>query len=156
MIALIAAVAKNGCIGKNNQLPWHLPEDLKRFKELTTGHTVLMGRKTWESIPDKFRPLPQRKNIVLTRQEHFQVPVDVEKYAMLDQALAKHQAEDIFVIGGAEIYQQAFAYANQLYITEVAQEVDGDVFFPTIDKTMWKETSRETRDGFSFVTYKYL
>ncbi|MSR85205.1 dihydrofolate reductase [Candidatus Uhrbacteria bacterium] len=153
-ISLIAAVAKNGCIGKNNQLPWSLPEDLRHFKELTTGHSVLMGRKTWESIPEKFRPLPNRKNIVLTRQEDYQVPSGVDCYTTLDEALRVHQAENIFVIGGAEIYQQALPLAHKLYLTEVDQTIDGDAFFPCINQTDWKETAREPHEGFSFITYE--
>lgn len=153
-LTLIAAVAKNGCIGKDGRLPWRIPEDLKRFKMLTTGHTVLMGRKTWESIPEKFRPLPDRTNIVLTKQTDYDLPVDVERFDSLEKALAAHQfEEDVFVIGGARIYEQTMGAADRLMITEVDQTIEGDAFFPKIDPEQWLETEREPHDGFAFVTY---
>ena len=154
MISLIAAIAQNNCIGKANLLPWHLPEDLKHFKELTTGKTVLMGRKTWESIPEKFRPLPIRKNIVITTQSDFIVPEGVEIYHAINDAILAHTNEGIFIIGGATIYTQTIDLADTLYITHVHQVVDGDAFFPDIDQNIWKETERENHENFSFVTYK--
>ena len=153
MLSLIAAMAKNNCIGKGNQLPWHIPEDLKHFKELTSGKIVLMGRKTWESIPEKFRPLPKRANIVITRQKDFPVPAGVEVYQEITTALTAHPNEEIMVIGGAEIYRQTINNADRLYITEVEQTIDGDAYFPTIDPALWRETERENHEGFSFVTY---
>ncbi len=153
MITLIAAVAQNGCIGKNGALPWRIPEHMKHFKELTIGHVVVMGRKTWESIPKKFRPLPNRTNIVVTRQTDYIVPDGVETYPSIDDACAAHATATIFIIGGSEIYKQTIDKADRLEITEVAQHVDGDVFFPTIDPKIWKETKREPHDGFTFVTY---
>jgi dihydrofolate reductase len=155
-VSLIAAVADNGCIGKKNQLPWYLPEDLKRFKQLTTGKVVLMGRRTWESLPEKFRPLPNRTNVVITRQPNFTVPAGVEVYPDITAALQKHSGDELFIIGGAEIYKQTIGAADTLFITEVHQTIDGDAFFPTIDKAAWKETSRENFAGFSFVTYSKL
>lgn len=152
-VALIAAVADNGCIGKKNQLPWYIPEDLKRFKQLTAGKVVLMGRKTWESLPEKFRPLPNRVNVVITRQGNFSVPAGVEVFSDIPSALEKHSSADVFIIGGAEIYKQTMAKADSLHITEVKQTIDGDAFFPAIDKTIWKEISRENFSTFSFVTY---
>lgn len=154
MIALVAAVAENNCIGKSNTLPWYLPEDLKHFKKLTTGKIVLMGRKTWDSIPEKVRPLPNRKNIVVTTQTNFVVPEGVEVFHTIDNALAAHHNEDIMIMGGANIYAQTIDLADTLYITHINQTVDGDAFFPEIDKTIWKETEREDHDGFSFVVYK--
>ncbi len=154
MLTLIAAIASNSCIGKDNALPWRLPEDMKRFKELTTGHTVLMGRKTWESIPQKFRPLPDRKNVVITRQTDYAVPEGVEVHGTIQSALARHTNEHIFVIGGAEIYAQTIGIADRLEITHVDQTVDGDAYFPQIDPAVWKEVAREVREGFSFVTYE--
>lgn len=154
MISLIAAISENNCIGKDNLLPWHLPEDLKHFKELTTGKTVLMGRKTWESIPEKFRPLPNRKNIVITTQSDFIVPEGVEIYHAINDAISAHTNEDIFIIGGATIYTQTINLADTLYITHVHQVVDGDAFFPSIDQNIWKETERKNHENFSFVTYK--
>ena len=156
MLSLIAAIAENNCIGKNNSLPWHIPEDLKHFKEITSGKIVLMGRKTWESIPEKFRPLPKRTNIVITRQKDFSVPAGVEVYQEIEPALAAHPDEEIVVIGGAEIYRQTVDWADRLYITEVDQTVDGDAFFPEIAPTLWKEVEREKYDGFSFVNYQRI
>lgn len=154
MISLIAAVADNNCIGKNNQLPWYLPEDLKHFRKLTTGKVVVMGRKTWESIPAERKPLPQRVNVVITRQENFPVPAEVEVYGELNAALSAHRNDDVWIIGGAELYRQTLPLADRLFITRVHQAVDGDVFFPSIDMNIWKETEREDHDGFSFVTYQ--
>lgn len=153
MLVLIAAVANNSCIGHNGTLPWHLPEDLAHFKAITAGHTVLMGRTTWESLPTKFRPLPGRKNLVISRQTNYPVPAGVEVYGSIETALQAHQAETIFVIGGANIYAQTINLADQLYITHVHQTVSGDAFFPPIDQNVWQETDREDHPGFSFVTY---
>ncbi len=157
-IALIAAVSQDGCIGKDRQLPWHLPEDLKHFKELTMGKTVLMGRKTWDSIPERFRPLPGRKNVVVTRQPNFTVAdPNVFIYHDLPSALKAHHAEEICVIGGAEIYAQTIDHADTLYITEVHQMIEnGTAFFPVIDRERWKETAREPHNTFSFVTYQRI
>lgn len=153
-VILVAGVAKNGCIGKDGHLPWHLPEDMKHFKELTMGKTVVMGRKTWESLPEKFRPLPDRKNIVITRQEDYSVPEGVVVSSDLGDILDLHFDEDICVIGGAEIYKLALPRATDLELTEVDQEVEGDVFFPKFNKAEWQEVSREARDGFAFVHYQ--
>lgn len=153
-LSLIAGISKNNCIGKNGQLPWNIPEDLKHFREMTAGKTVLMGRKTWESLPEKFRPLPKRTNIIITRQTDYPVPVGVEVYATIDEATAKHPDEEIMVIGGAEIYRQTIAKADTLYMTHIDQTVDGDAFFPEIDLNVWKEQEREDHEGYSFVTYK--
>lgn len=153
MLALFAAISTNNCIGKNNDLPWHLPEDLKRFKALTSGHVVLMGRKTWESIPEKFRPLPKRKNIVITRQENYSVPEGVDCFSSIDAALDAYSNHMVFSIGGGEIYRQTIEKADELYITHVDQHVDGDAFFPEIDENVWEEIERDERDGFAFVRY---
>lgn len=153
MISLIAAIAQNNCIGKNNTLPWHIPEDFKHFKTVTKGHPVLMGRKTWESLPEKSRPLPNRKNIVITRQTDYVVPEGVERFHTVEEAVAAHPNEEIMVIGGAEIYRQTIGIADTLYITHVNQTVDGDAFFPEINRTVWQEKEREDHEGFSFVTY---
>lgn len=151
-ITIIAAVADNGCIGKNGELPWYLPEDLKRFKRLTVGKVVVMGRKTWESLPEKVRPLPERTNVVITRQASYPLPEGVERYASLEAAFAAHASDQVMVMGGADIYRQALPSAQTLALTRVHQTVDGDVFFPSIDTTVWKETEREDHEGYSFVT----
>ena len=154
MLSLIAAISENNCIGKNNTLPWNIPEDMKHFKDITSGNVVLMGRNTWESIPEKFRPLPNRKNIVVTRKENYVVPEGVELYSSIEEPLDKYKKENLFVIGGASIYKQTIDKADTLYITEVHRQVDGDAFFPEIDKQVWQEKSREKHDGFDFVLYK--
>jgi dihydrofolate reductase len=153
-LSLIAAVARNRVIGKDGALPWYLPEDLKRFKQLTMGNVVVMGRKTWESIPKKFRPLPDRTNVVVTRQPDYPVPKDVERFASIDEALAAHRDDKLYVIGGAELYRQTIDRAEALEITELDRNAEGDVLFPVIDPLVWHETEREPRDGFSFVTYR--
>ncbi len=153
-IALIAAVAENNCIGKDGKLPWHIPEDLAHFKSLTAGKIVLMGRKTWESLPEKFRPLPNRLNLVITRQTDFLVPAGVEKYSDIATALATHKNEDVMIIGGAEIYRATIDLADTLYITHVPKTVDGDAFFPAINESIWKKTNIESHGAFDFVTYQ--
>lgn len=152
-IIIIAAVAKNRVIGRDNQLLWSIPEDMKHFKELTQGHPVIMGRKTWESIPVKFRPLPNRKNIIISRQTDFISPGGYLAHS-LDEALSKViDSPTVFIIGGGEIYAQAMTIATRLEITEVKQEPDGDAWFPEIDLTYWKKEKEVYREGYSFVTY---
>ncbi len=152
MITLVVAAADNGVIGKAGAIPWRLPEDMKRFKALTLGHTVVMGRKTWDSLPPKFRPLPGRRNVVVTRDERWE-GAGAEAQS-LGHALAI--AGDIFVIGGGEIYQAALARADRIELTEVHADIDGDAHF-TFDRAQWRETAREdhvSADGlaYSFVT----
>lgn len=153
-ITLIAGIAKNNCIGKNGTLPWHIPEDLKHFKKLTTGKIVLMGRKTWESLPEKFRPLPNRKNIVITRQQAYTVPDSVEVYNNIPDAFAAHKNSDMMIIGGGEIYKKTIDLAHYLEITHVHQTVEGDAFFPDIDPNTWIPIQEEHHNDYSFITYK--
>lgn len=156
-LSLIAAVAKNSCIGANNQLPWNIPEDMKHFKEITEGKIVMMGRKTFESILSYLsKPLPDRKNIVISHNVDYKVPAGVEIFSNWEEAVKKYANEEIFVIGGASLYEQTIASADKLYITQVDREVDGDTFFPTIDDGVWKKTSEEKHSGFNFVTYKKI
>lgn len=156
MITIIVAVGKDNVIGKANSLPWHIPEDLKRFKALTVGNTVVMGRKTYESIVARLgKPLPDRKNVVVTRENNFSVQEDVDLYYSLEEALAAHP-EDLFVIGGAEVYRQMMDRADRLLVTEVAGDHDGDVFFPVIDPAVWQEVSREPHEGYAFVKYERM
>ena len=156
-LALVFAVARNGPIGANGRLPWHLPDDLKRFRALTTGHTVVMGRKTWASLP---RALPGRQNVVVTRDHAFRAPgADVAH--SLDEALdIATMPPPVFCIGGAELYASALPRASVLHLTEIDRDFEGDVRLPPIDRTQWRETSREPGrlagpDGFdyAFVTY---
>ena len=158
-IVIIAAVASNRVIGRDNQLIWNIPEDMAHFKALTQGHTVLMGRKTWESLPPRFRPLPGRRNIVVSRQPDYAAP-GAELAGSLEAGLALAAAnETVFVIGGAEIYQQAFAVADRLEITAVDLAPDGDSWFPEIAAADWLEAAKktppsQTGTGFSFVSYR--
>ncbi len=159
MLSLIAAVARNGVIGKDNQLLWHLPGDMRHFRETTRGKPVIMGRKTWESLPEKFRPLPGRLNVVVSRNADYDAPGAVLA-ASLEEAMAKAEnAEEIFVIGGAELYNQALPLANRLYLTELANDFAGDSWFPAILPGEWQEVSRsqpveEAGLSYAFVVYQ--
>jgi len=130
MISIIVAYAKGRVIGKNGTIPWHLPNDSQYFKRTTTGHTVVMGRKTFESLR---RPLPNRRNVVLTSSRTFAAP-DVEVVHCVDDVLALGNRDDVFIIGGESIYRQFVEVADRLYITEIDVEVDGDTFFPEWDR----------------------
>ena len=160
-ISIIVAIARNRAIGFENKLLYWLPNDLKRFKALTTGHTIIMGRKTFESLPKG--ALPNRRNIVLTRQD-IQFP-GAERYASLEAALSRCQAdEEVFIIGGASVYQEAFPLADTLYITHIEDTPEkADAFFPEIDPSIWKETGRENHSidekhlyPYSFVDYRRI
>ena len=141
MISAVVAIAKNNVIGNVNDLPWYLPADLRHFKELTTGHSVVMGRKTLESIIARLgKPLPNRQNFVITRSGTTSVP-DVSALHSPEDILSIQN--DLFIIGGAEIYRQTLSMINRLYITEIDAEVAGDTFFPEIDYSQWQEVSRE-------------
>lgn len=154
MISIIIAISKNNCIGKDGKLPWHIPEDMQHFKQLTLGKVVVMGRKTWESLPEKFRPLPDRKNVIISRQTDYAVPPGVEIFNSLDQALAAHGSDEVMVMGGAQIYAQALERAQKLYVTHINREVqECAAFFPAIDPNIWQETDRANHPDFSFVTY---
>jgi len=157
-LILIAAVANNRIIGKDGQIPWRIPEDMKRFKELTIGHPVIMGRKTYDSLPERFRPLPERTNIVVSRTKDARnYPPDVLVYDDIDEAIrvGKKVNDLIYVIGGQQIYGQTIDLADRLEITEIHRYVEGDAIFPRIDKNRWRETFRENHDDFSFVTYEH-
>jgi len=156
-LAIIAAVAKNNVIGKSNSLPWYLPEDLKRFKQLTTGKTVLMGRKTYESVINRLgKPLPNRKNVVITSQVDYSVSEGVIVYNDLNKALDELKNDEVLISGGAKIYEQTIDLVDKLYITHINREVDGDVLFPKIDLNKWKKISEERHEGFSFVEYERI
>lgn len=145
-LSLIAALGRDRAIGKDNQLLWNIPEDLKHFKVLTSGHPVIMGRKTWESIPEKFRPLPGRANIVVTRQGEYVAPGAQTTSSIeeaLEQARTADGADELFVIGGAELYAQALPFADRLYLTLVASDAEGDTFFPDYS-AFTKEISKES------------
>ena len=142
-LILIAAVADNGVIGRDNALPWRLKADLQRFRQLTLGHAVLMGRNTWASLG---RPLPQRRNLVVTRQT--ELPCDgAEVFGDIDTALASCDGGTCFVIGGAQIYAQLIDRASRLEITQVRAEIEGDTCFPPIDADRFVETGRSHHDA---------
>ena len=157
-VKLIFARAANGVIGAGNAIPWHLPEDLARFKKLTLGHPVIMGRKTWDSLPARFRPLPGRRNIVLTRQTGWHAD-GAEVAHSIDEALEQcRDASEAWVIGGAEIYAQALPHASAVEVTEIEQDFEGDAMAPPLGPE-WQLTARDRRrsaDGlpFSFVSYR--
>ena len=153
-LSLIAAVARNGAIGKGNALLWREPEDLRHLRRVTMGFPVIMGRKTWESLPPRFRPLPGRRNVVITRSADWHAD-GAEAAASIDAALALVAGtEKAFVIGGAQIYALALPLASELVLTEIELDLDGDTFFPAWDRTQFMRTARDQREGYSFVTYK--
>jgi len=150
-VTLIAAVGRNGVIGADNDMPWRIPEDFAFFKRTTMGHPMVMGRKTFDSIG---RVLPGRRTIVVTRQPDWMHP-DVETAHSLTEALSlAGPADEVFVCGGGQVYVDAMPYAQRLLITEVDQSPEGDVRFPDIDISEWREVSREAHDGFSWVAYE--
>jgi dihydrofolate reductase len=157
-INLIFARAANGVIGKNNSMPWHLPEDLAHFKRLTQGSPVIMGRKTWDSLPPRFRPLPGRSNIVITRQVDWQAAGASRANSLPEALQLSGDVPEVWVIGGAEIYRQAEPLAQRAEVTEIAQDFEGDAYAPTLGSG-WTETARESHLSatgltFSFVTYQ--
>lgn len=157
MSAIIVAMAENRTIGIENTLPWHLSADLKKFREVTTGHTIIMGRKTYDSIG---RPLPKRRSIVITRQKGLEIE-GCEVVNSIEEALELSRNEKAFIIGGEQIYRQSLSLVDELYITKVQAEVQGDAFFPEFDESSWslveeeKFTADEKNDhNFSFQVYK--
>lgn len=154
MISLIAAISTNYVIGKDNCLPWHLPNDLIRFKEVTMGKIVVMGRKTWESIG---KPLPGRLNIVLTKDEKFEaegakVSHDIASILSLSTSIK----DEIFIIGGAQIYEKFLPYADFIYLTVVHTQVEGDAFFPRLDPFQWEVMSSEVHPADKANPYKHV
>jgi dihydrofolate reductase len=144
MISIIVATGDNNVIGKDNALIWHLPADMKFFKDKTTGHCIITGRKNYESIPEKFRPLPNRTNIVITRQPDYKAPGTII-VGSVDKAIdtAKQtNDEEIFIIGGAEIFRQSLHLTDRIYLTKIYHSFEGDVFFPELNKDEWKEVAR--------------
>lgn len=159
-LVLIAAVARNRVVGDGEKMPWHLPEDLKYFRTQTAGSPVLMGRKTWDSLPPRFRPLPGRRNLVLSRQADWQAE-GAERVARLGDVLNLPSATgQLFVIGGAQVWAEALPLADELRLTEIDRDCAGTVHFPAVDAAQFVEVSRETHRAappndfdFAFVTY---
>ena len=152
-VALIVAMSEDGTIADKGKIPWHISDDLKRFKRLTMGHPLIMGRKTYESIG---KPLLGRTNIVLTRRSAFAAPPEVLKFDSLDAALehCRQQREElVFVIGGGDVYRQTLPLADKLFVTEVHRRVSGDTEFPEYDRSQWIEIAREDGPECSFVEY---
>lgn len=157
-LSLVAAVARGGVIGRGGTIPWRLPEDMAHFRAVTMGHPVVMGRRTWDSLPERFRPLPGRRNIVVTRNPTWQAD-GAERAGSVDEALLLVEDDaQVFVIGGAEVYAAALPLADELVLTEIDLQVEGDVFFPPWDRDAFTEVERRpgvSRDGtpLAFVTY---
>lgn len=154
-LSLIVALANNNVIGINNTLPWHLPEDLKRFRSLTTGHHIIMGRKTYESLG---RLLPGRTTVIVTRNKNYKLEGALIAHSLESAVALCKNDDEVFLIGGAELYQDGLKFADKLYITEVDLSVEGDAYFPEFDLNLWLETSREALTSaqglpFSYVTY---
>ena len=161
-ISIIAALSENFVIGSNNDLPWHLPDDMAFFKSKTKGHPVIMGRKNYESIPHSWRPLPNRENIVITRDLAYQAEGCNVVHSLeeaIDLAIGI-DSNEIFIIGGGDVYKQGLPIATRMYLTEIEAEVGGDVFFPQFDRSEWTEINRKLHPAdskhiysFSFVEY---
>lgn len=152
---IIAAVSENRVIGKDGDIPWHIPEDLKHFREVTTGNPVIMGKTTFYSLPKEFRPLEDRTNIVLTRSGLENE--SVKEANSLEEAwktAEKTGSDKVFIIGGASVYEQTLDEADRMIITKINREYDGDTFFPEWDRENWEEVEREDHEKFSFIEYK--
>ena len=155
-VSLIAAVARNGAIGRGGELLWREPEDMRHFRRVTMGCPVMMGRKTWDSLPVRFRPLPGRRNVVITRNPQWRAD-GAEAASSFEAALELLVGTPkVFVIGGAELFALSMPQADELVLTEIDADFDADVFFPHWDRKRYRETSREDRDGYRFVTYNYI
>lgn len=163
IISMIAAMGSNRVIGKDNDIPWHLPDDFKYFKEKTKHHHVIMGRKNWESLPPKFQPLPDRPNLIVTRQKDYQAEGG-HVFGSIEDALQvarNAKAKEAFIIGGGEIYSLSLDIADKIYLTEIDGEFEGQTIFPTFDANMWEEESRthhpsDDRHKYSFDFVVYL
>jgi dihydrofolate reductase len=167
VVSLLVAHARNRTIGRDGGLPWHLPADMRRFRELTTGHTVVMGRKTFQSLPEAYRPLPNRRNLVLSRDLRYEAP-GAEVFSDLQSAFDAWResaldacAEECFVIGGGDTYREALPLAGRVHATEIEEEVEGDTFFPALAEDEWRcleESERMLENGhaFTFRTYERM
>lgn len=159
LLSLIAAVPRNRAIGRDNQLLWHESADQRHFRATTMGCPVIMGRRTWESLPAKFRPLPGRRNLVVSRDDGYDAP-GAEVVTSLDAALAAlTDAPKVFVMGGAQLYALALPRADEMVLTEIDADLDGDVFFPDWDRSQWDEVARQTArteagQRYDFVTWR--
>jgi dihydrofolate reductase len=162
-ISIIVAASENNAIGKNNTLPWHLPVDMKFFKDKTTGHCIITGRKNYESIPDKFRPLPNRTNIVITRQKDYKAPGAVVVSSVYEALEAARETGDseVFVIGGAEIFRETMDMCDTVYLTRVHTKIEGDVYFQPLNIKEWKRVEgspykADEKNSFDLTFEKYV
>jgi dihydrofolate reductase len=156
VLSLVLAMADHGVIGAKGKIPWHIPDDMRRFKAITLGKPVIMGRKTWQSLPRK--PLPGRTNIVMTQDKNFEAPGVLVAHT-LEEALAlagKEQPTEVMVIGGAEIYRNALPHAHRVYLTEVHGNFDGDTIMPKFDSAQWREVAREDHATSGGLSYSYV
>ena len=160
-LSLIAAVARHRVIGREGRLPWHLPGDMRHFRETTRGKPVIMGRKTWESLPEKFRPLPGRLNVVVSGNPGYSAPGAIVAGSLADaiEKAGRGSDAEVFVVGGAKLYRQALPLAGRLYLTEIDAEFPGDALFPEIDAREWREVSRgppfeEAGLAYAFAVYQ--
>ncbi|MHC1774663.1 MAG: dihydrofolate reductase [Lentimicrobium sp.] len=160
-ISIIVAIAQNNAIGKNNQLLWHIPEDLKRFKALTTGHTIVMGKRTFESLP--IRPLPNRRSVVITDIPGETIPGCEMAYSIEEAVSKMEEGRENFIIGGGMVYKQFMPLAHKLYLTIVHRDFEADTFYTDIDYSQWKEIAREDISAtdtlgfdYSYITYERL
>lgn len=156
-VSIISAIGRNRVVGKDNDLLWYIPEDLKRFKELTLGHPVIMGRRTWESLPERVRPLPGRTNIVVTRNADWSAEGALVAHS-LEEALAiakKHDQEEVFVIGGGQMYAQALPHTDRLYLTLIDDEKEGHVYFPEYESEFATVLNDEARE-YEGLTYRWV
>ena len=158
-VSLVAAVARGGVIGRDGGIPWRIPEDMQRFRSLTMGHPVVMGRRTWESLPDQFRPLPGRGNVVVTRNPDWSAQ-GADRAGSIEEALDLVVSEaHVFVIGGGEIYDAALPFADELVLTEIDADVEGDTTFPDWDRGEFEEVERHehvAEDGTPFAFVRYV
>lgn len=158
-IAFVVAMDRNRLIGAGDRLPWRLPDDMRFFREVTMGHPVLMGRKTYESIPARFRPLPGRTNIVLTSQRGYEAPGCIVVHTIEEALLLVDEAEELMVIGGAQVFRELLPIVDRLYLTDIDGAYEGDVYFPEFDRAAWREVAREEHPAddrhdspFAFIT----
>lgn len=158
MITMIAAAGENNSLGKNGDIPWHLPDDFKHFKNLTSGHHIIMGRKTWETFP---KPLPNRKHIVITRDQSYQAQGAIVVHSLEDALTYSKEEKQCYIIGGGEIYKLGLAYATHIELTRVHGNFEADAFFPNIDESIWEKVKSHTHESdekhsyaFTFTTYR--